>query len=141
RASSFSGGRYWQWLARCGGFLLKLISFYSGSPIEAELVRPDPAVNAQFLKKSDGARRTATVFFKAAEGYLMADRGVTRDDAMMTYDSRAAAEGDRHKTIETAEQATKPCPALYQSCREASTQISAEPSVSASVPPGSSTSN
>jgi len=139
--SPFNGRPYWQSLAQCGGIYFKLNSLYSGVAIQAKVVKPDPAVNAQFLKKSDGARRTATVFFKAAEGYLMADRGVTRDDAMMTYDSRAAAEGDRHKTIETAEQATKPCPALYQACREVSPKICAEPSVSASLPPGSSTSN
>src|SRR5262245_38553419 len=131
--SPFNGRPYWQVLAQCGGIYFKLNTLYSGVAIQAKVVKPDPTVNAQFLKKSDGARRTATAFFTAAEGFLMADRGVAREDAMMTYDSRAAAEGDRHKTIETAEQATKPCPALYQVCRDAAPKICVEPSVSASL--------
>src|SRR5215470_12437067 len=126
--SPFNGRPYWQGLAQCGGIYFKLNSLYSGVAIQAKVVKPDPAVNAQYLKKSDGARRTATAFFVAAERFLMADRGIAREDAMMTYDSRAAAEGDRHKTIEAAEQATKPCPALYQACREVSPKICAEPS-------------
>src|SRR5262245_12130961 len=137
--SPFNGRPYWQSLAQCGGIYFKLNSLYSGVAIHAKVVKPDPAVNAQFSKKSDSARRTATAFFEAAERFLMADRGVAREDAMLTYDARAAAEGDRHKTIESAEQATKPCPALYQACREVSPKICAEPSVSARLPGGSST--
>jgi len=136
--SPFNGRPYWQVLAQCGGVFFKLNSLYSGVAIQAKVVKPDPAVNAQFSKKSDSARRTATAFFEAAERFLMADRGVAREDAMMTYDARAAAEGDRHKTIEAAEQATKPCPALYQACREVSPKICAEPAVSASLTGGSS---
>ena len=114
----FNGRPYWQALAQCGGIYFKLNSLYSGVAIQAKVVKPDPAANAAFSKKSDAARRIATAFFEAAERFLIADRGLGREDAVMTYDARAAAEGDRHKTVEAAEQATKPCPALYQACRD-----------------------
>jgi hypothetical protein len=133
-ASPFNGRPYWQVLAQCGGIYFKLNSLYSTAAIQAKVVKPDPAANAQFTKKSDVARRIATVYFEAAERFLVADRGVAREDAIMTYDARAAAEGDRHKTIDAAEQATKPCPALYQACRETSPKICSEPAIAAGLP-------
>jgi hypothetical protein len=134
----FSGRPYWQALAQCGGIYFKLNSLYSGAAIQAKVVKPDPAANTQFTKKSDAARRTATTFFNAAERFLVADRGMAREEAMLAYDARATVEGDRHKTIEAAEQATKPCPALYQACREANPKICSEPAVSAALPQGGS---
>jgi len=133
-ASPFNGRPYWQVLAQCGGIYFKLNSLYSTAAIQAKVVKPDPAANAQFTKKSDAARRTATAFFEAAERFLIADRGLAREDAIMTYDARATAEGDRHKTIDAAEQAIMPCPALYQACRDVSPKICSEPAVSAALP-------
>jgi hypothetical protein len=132
----FSGRAYWQAMAQCGGIYFKLNALYSGAAIQAKVVKPDAAANAQFTKKSDVARRTATAFFDAAERFLIADRGMAREEAMLTYDARATVEGDRHKTIEAAEQATKPCPALYHACREANPKICSESAVSAALPQG-----
>jgi hypothetical protein len=129
----FNGRPYWQSMAQCGGIYFKLNNLYVLAAIQAKVVKPDPAANAQFTRKSDAARRTATVFFEAAERFLVADRGVTREDAMLTYDTRANEEGERHKTIDAAEQATKPCPPLYQMCRDAFAKICSEPTVSADV--------
>src|SRR5499426_2616036 len=131
----FSGRPYWQALAQCGGIYFKLNSLYSSAAIQAKVVKPDPAANAQFTKKSDAARRTATAFFEAAERFLVADRGLAREEAIMTYDARATAEGDSHKTVETAEQAVRPCPALYKACRDVSPKICTEPAVSAALQP------
>ena len=125
--SPFNGRPYWQSMAQCGGVYFKLNNLYSLAAIQARIVKPDPAANTQFTKKSDSARRVATAFFDAAERLLIADRGVGREEAMLTYDAKATEEGDRHKTIETAEQATKPCPALYQTCRESFAKICPEP--------------
>src|SRR5262245_23150056 len=131
----FNGRPYWLAMAQCGGIYFKLNTLYSGAAIQARLGKPpDAAANAQFSKKSDAARRTATAFFEAAERFLTADRGVAREEAMLTSDARATVEGDRHKTIETAEQATKPCPALYQVCREANPKFCPEPALSAGLP-------
>ena len=128
----FNGKPYWQSLAQCGGIYFKLNNLYALAAIQAKVVKPDPAANAQFIKKSDAARRTATRFFEAAERFLVADRGVAREDAIITYDVRATEEGDRHKTVEAAEQATKPCPALYQVCRDAFAKICSEPALAIS---------
>src|SRR5262245_31916259 len=130
----FDGRPYWQALAQCGGIYFKLNSLYSTAAIQAKVVKPDAAANAQFTKKSDAARRTATAFFVAAERVLIADRGLAREDAIMTYDARATAEGDRHTSAEAAENAARPCPALYEVCRNASPKICSEPSVAASRP-------
>jgi hypothetical protein len=131
----FTGRPYWQAMAQCGGIYFKLNTLYSTAAIHAKLGKPpDAAANAQFTKKSDAARRTATAFFEAAERFLIADRGLAREDAIMTYDARATVEGDRHKTIDSAEQATAPCPALYHACREASPKICSDTAVSAGLP-------
>src|SRR5690348_5701588 len=119
----FDGRPYWQALAQCGGIYFKLNSLFSKEAIQTKVVKPDPAANAQFTKKSDAARRTATVYFEAAERFLIADRGMPRDDAMLTYDARATTEGDRYKSIEAAEQATRSCPALYEACRKTSPKM------------------
>ena len=52
------------------------------------------------------------------------------------YDNRANDEGERHKTAEVAEKAAKPCPALYQDCREAFAKICSEPELAASIETG-----
>jgi len=131
----FNGRPYWQAMAQCGGIYFKLNTLYSNAAIQAKVVKPDAAANAAFSKKSDAARRTATAFFDAAERFLIADRGMAREDAIMTYDVRATEEGDRYKTPESAEQAVKPCPALYQACRAADPKICSDPTVTAEGPP------
>jgi len=129
----FHGRPYWQALAQCGGIYFKLNTLYSYAAIQAKVVKPDPAANARLSKQSDTARRTATAFFEAAERILIADRGVAHEQAVMTYDARANDEGERQKTAEAAESAAKPCPALYQTCREAFAKICSEPAMSAAV--------
>ena len=129
----FHGRAYWQALAQCGGIYFKLNTLYANAAIHAKVVKPDPAANARFSKQSNTARRTATIFFEATERILMADRSVTREQAAVTYDARATDEGERQKTAEAAENAVKPCAALYQACREAFAKMCPEPTVSASV--------
>jgi hypothetical protein len=134
-ATPFHGRPYWQALAQCGGIYFKLNTLYANAAILAKVSKPDPAANARFSKQSDVARRAATVFFEAAERFLTADRGLAREQAVMTYDARATEEGERQKTAEAAEQAVKPCPALYQTCRDAFAKICSDPSVSAMLSP------
>ncbi len=87
------------------------------------MVKPDPAAYAKLTKEADGASRSATVFFEAAERFLVADRKLARDEAVLTYDPVASANGDRLKTAEAATQAAKPCPELYSTCRGAFPQV------------------
>jgi len=128
--SPFNNRPYWQALAQCGGIYFRLNSLYSTVAIQAKVAKPpDAAANTRFIKKSDAARRTATAFFEASERFLIADRGLAREDAIMTYDARATEEGDRHKTVDAAEQAATPCPALYEMCREASPKMCSEATI------------
>jgi hypothetical protein len=129
----FHGRPYWQALAQCGGIYFKLNTLYANAAIHAKVVKPDPPANARFSKQSNTARRTATIFFEATERILMADRSVTREQAAVAYDARANDEGERQKTAEAAESAAKPCPQLYQTCREAFAKMCPEPQVSAAV--------
>ena len=76
-----------------------------------------------FTKEADEASKTATVFFTAAERFLIADRKLARDEAVLTYDPLATQNGDRLKTVEAALQAAKPCAELYKICRGAFPQV------------------
>ena len=131
----FNGRPYWQVLAQCGGIYFKLNNLYALSAIQAKVVKPDPAANARFGKMSDGARRNATAFFEAAERFLVADRSMPREDAVLMYDNRANDEGERHKTADVAEKAAQPCPALYQICRDLFAKICSESELAASIAP------
>jgi hypothetical protein len=124
----FHGKAYWQATAQCGGIYFKLGTVYSDSAVRAKVVKPDPAAYAQFTKDANGANRTATVFFEAAERFLIADRKLARDEAVMTYDVVSSGSGDRLKTIDAASQAAKPCPDLYATCRAAFPQVCNETS-------------
>ena len=88
----FHGKAYWQATAQCGGIYFKLGTVYSDAAIRAKVVKPDPAAYAQLTKEADGASRTATAFFEAAERFLVADRKLARDEAVMTYDVVASGE-------------------------------------------------
>jgi hypothetical protein len=115
----FHGRAYWQAAAQCGGIYFKLGTVYSDAAIKAKVVKPDPAAYAQLTKEANGASKTATAFFDAAERFLIADRKLARDEAVMTYDVIATANGDRLKTADAAVQAAKPCPEFYKTCRGA----------------------
>jgi hypothetical protein len=130
----FDGRPYWQALAQCGGIYFKLNSLYAGEAIRAKVVKPDPALNAAFSKKSDSARRTATAFFEASERFLVADRGLSHEDAMLTYDARQSSEGERYKTIDGAEKAAQPCAPLYDACRTGLPKICTDPSTATTAP-------
>lgn len=121
--SPFNGKAYWQATAQCGGLYFKIGALYSDSAIKAKVVKPDPTALAQFTKSADQASRSATAFFEAAERFLIADRKVARDEAVLTYDGLAAAAGDRVTTVEAAVQAARACPDLYQTCRGAFPQV------------------
>lgn len=117
--TAFSGKAWWQAAATCGGIYFKLGTVYSDAAIRAKVIKPDPAAYASLTKEASGASKTATAFFDAAERFLTADRKVARDEAVMTYDAVASANGDRVRTIDAAVQAAKSCPELYKTCRGA----------------------
>jgi hypothetical protein len=116
---AFNGHPYWLALAQCGGIYFKLNVLYTDIAVRARVVKPDPRVNAEYTKKLSEAIKTATTFFDGAEHFLMADRGVERSEAVLTYDAQSRAAGDRLKTIDAGLAAAKSCPALYQACRDA----------------------
>jgi hypothetical protein len=119
----FNGKAYWQATAQCGGIYFKLGNVYSDQAVRAKVTKPDPAAYAAFTRQADEASKTATVFFTAAERFLIADRKLGRDEAVMTYDPLASQNGDRLKTAEAAVQAAQPCPELYRTCRGAFPQV------------------
>ena len=119
----FHGKAYWQAAAQCGGVYFKLGTIYSENAIKAKVVKPDPAAYANLSKTANTTARTATAFFEAAEHFLIADRKVARDEAVLTYDAAATAAGERVKSLETGAAAAKPCPELYQTCRAAHPQM------------------
>jgi hypothetical protein len=119
----FNGRAYWQVAAQCGGVYFKLGTVNSEAAIRAKVIKPDPAAYASFTKDADQASRSATAFFVVAERILIADRKITRDEAVVIYDPVASASGERVKTIEAAAQAAKPCPELYKACRAAYPQV------------------
>src|SRR4051794_7626704 len=119
----FNGKAYWQATAQCGGIYFKLGTVYSEQAVRAKVTRPDPAAYAAFTKQADEASKTATVYFTAAERFLIADRKLGRDEAVLTYDPLASANGDRVKTVEAAIQAAQPCAELYKTCRGAFPQV------------------
>jgi hypothetical protein len=125
----FNGRAYWQAAAQCGGTYFKLGTLHSEAAVRAKVVRPDPAAFASLTKDMGAANRSATVFFEAAERFLIADRKLSREDAVLTYDSVAGASGDRVKSVEAAATAAKSCPELYQACHGAYPQVCPERSL------------
>ena len=124
----FNGRSYWQAAAQCGGLYYKLGTVYSDSAARAK-VKPDAAAYAQFTKDADNASKTASAFFVVAERFLIADRKLARDDAVMTFDAVASSNGDRVKTAEAAIQAAQPCAEFYKSCRGTFPQLCNDPTV------------
>ena len=119
----FNGRAFWQAAAQCGGIYFRLNTLYSDAAISAKVIKPDPAAFTRLSKDADGASVNATAFFDVSERFLVADRKVTREDAVMTYDNVAYSAGDRFKSVEAALQAAKPCPELYKVCRGAFPQV------------------
>jgi hypothetical protein len=126
-AGAFVGRPYWLALAQCGGIYFKLNVLYTDIAVHARAVKPDPRLNAEFTKKLNDAIRTATVFFNAAERFLMTDRGIERLDAVLIYDEQSRAAGDRVKSIDAALAAAQACPALYAACQQANAKACSEP--------------
>lgn len=126
-AGPFNGRPYWLALAECGGFYFKLNSLYTDAAVHARVVKPDPRANAEFTRKLNTAINIATVYFDAAEEFLHTDRGLERDNAVLTYDGQSRAAGERVKTIDAALAAAKACPALYRLCRTAYPKECSEP--------------
>jgi hypothetical protein len=116
---AYNGRPYWLALAQCGGIYFQLNVFYADITAHARVVRPDPKAVAEYTVKLKDAIKTATAYFDGAEHFLMADRGIERADAVLTYDAQARAVGDRYKTVPAALAAVQACPALYQACQAA----------------------
>ncbi|HEY2532919.1 MAG TPA: hypothetical protein VGJ20_34145 [Xanthobacteraceae bacterium] len=134
----FNGQPYWLALAQCGGIYFELNTLYTDAAVHARVVKPDPKANAQFTTGLKAAIKIATVYFDSAEHFLMNDRGIERDDAVLTYDPQSRAEGDRFTTIDSAVAAAKACPALYRACQAAHPKVCNEPLLpeSSSLPQG-----
>jgi hypothetical protein len=115
----FNGRPYWLALAQCGGIYFKQNILYTDAAVQARVVKPDPKANSEYTKKLTEAIKTATTYFDGAEHFLIAERGLERADAVLTYDGQSRAAGERLKTIDAALAAAKACPALYHACREA----------------------
>jgi hypothetical protein len=126
-AGPFNGRPYWLALAQCGGIYFKLNTLYTDAAVRARVIQPDPHANAEFTKKLNEAINTATVYLDAAESFLETDRGLGRDDAILTYDGQSRAAGDRVKTIDAALAAAKACPALYRACQAAHAKACSRP--------------
>ncbi len=118
-AGPYNGRPYWLALAECGGIYFKLNALYTDVAVRARVVKPDPRINAEFSKKITEAIKTATTFYNGAERFLIADRGIDRTDAVITYDGPSRTAADRIKAIDAGEAAAQSCPALYQACRQA----------------------
>jgi len=116
---AFSGRPYWLALAQCGGIYFKLNVLYTDIAVHARVVKPDPKIDTEYTKKLNEAINAATVFFDGANQFLMTDRGIERDDAVLIYDGQSRAAGDRAKTIDEALAAARSCPALYAACQQA----------------------
>jgi len=125
----FNGRAYWQAAAQCGGIYFKIGTIQSDAAARAKVVKPDPAAFASLTKDAYAANRTATAFFEAAERFLIADRKLSREEAVTTYDGVSAASGDRQKTADAAAQAARQCPDLYQTCHSAFPQVCTERSL------------
>ena len=123
----FNDRPYWLALRECGGIYFKLNVLYTDAAVNARVVKPDPRANAEFTKKLTTAIKIATTYFDGAEHFLMTDRAIERADAVLTYDGQSRAAGQRVKTIEAGLAAAKPCPPLYQACREAYPKQCARP--------------
>jgi hypothetical protein len=123
----FTGKPYWLALAQCGGTYFKLNLFYADAAAHARVVKPDPKATAEYTKELKDAIKTGTIYFDATERFLMADRGIERADAVITYDPHSRAAGDRLKTIDAALAAAQACPVLYQACQGAYPKVCSEP--------------
>lgn len=115
---AFNGKPYWLVLAQCGGIYFKLNTLYADAAAHARAVKPDPKAATEYTKDLNDAIQSATVYFDATEHFLMTDRGLERNDAVLTYDAQSSAAGDRDKTIDEALADAKACPALYRTCQE-----------------------
>jgi hypothetical protein len=123
----FHGRAFWQAAAQCGGIYFKINSVYSEAAISAKVIKPDPAAYQRLTKQAETASQTATMFFDASEHFLVADRKLAREEAVLTYDPVAGREGDRFKTADAAMQAAKPCADLYKLCRSTYPQTCSDP--------------
>jgi len=117
--SAFAGRPYWLVLAQCGGIYFKLNELYTDVAVNARVIKPDPKVNTEYTKKLNDAINVATSFYDAASQFLMTDRNIERDDAVLIFDGQARGAGDRVKTIADALAAARSCPALYAACQAA----------------------
>ena len=98
---AYMGRPYWLALAQCGGIYFKLNVLYTDIAVHARVIKPDPTLNNEVTKKLNDAIKTATIFYTAAERFLMNDRGIERIDAVLVYNEQSRAAGDRIKGSDT----------------------------------------
>ena len=136
----YTGRPYWLGLAQCGGIYFKLNVLYTEIAVRARAIKPDPTLNNDATKKLNDAIRATTIYYTAAERFLMNDRGIERLDAVLIYADQARAAGDRasgdrgpserskgpiddpatiNAEIGATLNAVKSCPVLYQACQAA----------------------
>jgi hypothetical protein len=127
--TSFNGRAYWQATAQCGGLYFKIGTLQSDAAVRAKVIKPDPAAYASLTRDANAANRSATAFFEAAERFLVADRKLSREEAVIVYDPVASASGERVKTIDAAATAARSCPELYLICHGAYPQVCSERSL------------
>ena len=124
-SGAFNGKPYWLALAQCGGIYFKLNVLYTDIAVHARVTKPDPVLNNEVTRKLNEALRLTTIYYTAAERFLMGDRGIERTEAVLVYYDQARAAGDRIKGSDTAaailagQAAEKVCPVLYQACQAA----------------------
>jgi hypothetical protein len=130
----FNGRPYWVVAAQCGGTYFKLAGLYSDIVITARVQKPDAPLATRMNQQAEQAIKMATVYYEAAERFLIADRGLTREDAVLTFGHIAGDAGDRVKTLEAAFNGARTCPNFYQVCRSAFTKMCTEQAIVAMSP-------
>jgi len=118
-AGAFGGRPYWLALAQCGGIYFKLNELYTEIAVQARAVKPDPKINTEYTRKLNDAINAASTFLEASANFLMADRVIEHDAAVLIYDRQSRAAGDRINTVDEALSAARSCQALYAACHDA----------------------
>jgi hypothetical protein len=121
--SRLAGKPFWHALSQCGGIYFKMSTLHADAAAQAQVVRKDANAAKKLARQAEAARRSATAFFDAAEMVLMADRGIARPEAILTYDGLATEAATRLKSIEAASEAAKPCRPLYEICHKSLPKI------------------
>ena len=118
RAPSPAGPIGWRWRSAAASI--------SSSMCCTPTSRCTPAWSSRIPGSTPNTPRSSTTrsipqpcSLTAPISFLMNDRGIERDDAVLIYDGQSRAAGDRAKTVDEALAAARSCPALYAACQQA----------------------